>query len=70
MITIILFNYFLSFWKNKKYDLFKKKLSMEKVNIPQHGTKEMYGDYTFQKVMSFWFYSFVNLISDVDQKMM
>jgi len=33
---------------HKKDDLFKKIISMEKVNIPQHGTKEMYDGYTFQ----------------------
>jgi len=44
----VLFNYFVSFWKHKKYDLFKKNFSKEKVNISQHGTKEMYGSYTFQ----------------------
>jgi len=45
---IMCFLTIVSFWKHKKYDLSKKNISMEKVNIPQHGTKEMYGGYTFQ----------------------
>jgi len=44
----VLFNYFVSFWKHKKYDLFKQNLSLEEVNIQQHGTKEMYGSSMFQ----------------------
>jgi len=30
----VLFNYLVNFWKHKKYDLFKKNISMEKGNIP------------------------------------
>jgi len=39
----VLFNYLVSFWKHiKKYDFeFKKNISVEKVNIPQHGIKKV-----------------------------
>jgi len=41
-------NYPLSLLEQKKDVLFEKNISKEKVNILQHGTKEMYGGYTFQ----------------------
>jgi len=44
----VLFNYFVSCWEHKKYDLIKKMILMEKLNIPQHGTKEMYGATRFK----------------------
>jgi len=44
----VLFNFIVSFCERKRYDLYKKKVSTEKANIPEHRTKEMYGGYSFQ----------------------
>jgi len=49
----VFFNYFVSFWKHKKYDLSEKNASTKKKqqtnknkkktkDIPEHGTKKMY----------------------------
>jgi len=62
-IITVVFNNFVSFWKHKKYDLFKKNILMEKVNILQHGTKEMYGGYTFQVTYEFLIRVYIQIVA-------
>jgi len=59
----VLCNYLLSLLENKKDDLLEKNISMAKVNIPQHGSKEMHGGYPFQVIYEFLMRIFTNFES-------